>query len=60
MPNTYNAQDFGTDSEIVVNSAASGRHAPAVQPVPENYWRGFIERWENEGGAGANSSDRGP
>jgi hypothetical protein len=60
MPNTHSAQEFETNSEIVVKAAASGRHAHAVQPVPENYWRGFIERWENEGGAGANSSDRAP
>lgn len=60
MPNTYNAQDFGTNSEIILKAAASGRHAPAAQPVPENYWRGFIERWENEGGAAANSSEGAP
>jgi hypothetical protein len=43
-----------------VNATASCPNAPAAQPVPENYWRIFIERWENEGGAGANSSDRAP
>jgi hypothetical protein len=60
MHNTQGAQEFGTNRKIVVNETASGRNAPAAQPVPENYWRIFIERWENEGGAGANSSDRAP
>jgi hypothetical protein len=60
MPNTQRAQEFGTNRTIVVNAAASGRNAIGVQPVPEHYWRSFIERWENEGGAGANRTDREP
>lgn len=58
MPDTHSAEAVGKNRNLVVDAAASGHHAHAVQPAPENYWRGFIERWENEGGAGANSSDR--
>jgi hypothetical protein len=60
MPNTQSAQEFGSNKKIVVNATVSGRNASVVQPVTENYWRIFIERWENEGGAGENGSDREP
>ena len=60
MPNTHSAQEFETNRKIVVNAAPSGPNAPEVQPVPKNYWRSFIERWENKGGAGENRSDREP
>jgi hypothetical protein len=60
MPNTRSAREFGTNRKIVVDATASGPNASGVQPVALNYWRNFIERWENNGGAGENRSDLEP